>query len=103
LILAIAAAAAIGAIVRFLLSALNRELPWGTLIANNLAVFSIPAIMLFKDDLATALVIGFAGALSTVSTFALEVVNSNATVRFRYVVLTLITCLASYQLAIELF
>jgi len=103
MIAAIAVAAAVGAVIRFLLSSLNRELPWGTLIANNLAVFSIPVIMLFSDDLVTALIIGFAGSLSTVSTFALEIVNSNAGVRFRYALLTLITCLASYQVAITLF
>jgi fluoride ion exporter CrcB/FEX len=103
MIAAIAIAAAVGAVIRFLLGSLNRELPWGTLIANNLAVFSIPVIMLFSDDLATALIIGFAGSLSTVSTFALEIVNSNAAVRFRYALLTLITCLASYQVAITLF
>lgn len=103
MIVTIAVAAAIGALVRYLLSGLNRELPWGTLAANNLAVFSIPAIMLLGQDMATALIIGFAGSLSTVSTFALEIFRANAGVKFRYALLTLITCLASYQLAITLF
>jgi fluoride ion exporter CrcB/FEX len=99
----IAVAAATGAVTRFLLSTLNRELPWGTLLANNLAVFAIPALMLFTDNLATALTIGFAGSLSTVSTFALELINAKTVLRLRYALLTLVTCLASYQAAITLF
>jgi fluoride ion exporter CrcB/FEX len=103
MILTIAIAAAIGAIIRYLLSSLNRDLPWGTLAANNLAVFAIPVILNFPIDLSDALIIGFAGSLSTVSTFALEMHNFSFAMKLRYATLTLITCLASFEIASYLF
>lgn len=99
MIVTIALAAGLGAVVRYLLSGFNRDLPWGTLLANNLAVLSIPIIESIGSDYSTALIIGFAGALSTVSSFALEMTLLNRMMRFRYAMLTLITCLASFQLA----
>ena len=98
MVLLIAVAGGVGAVLRYLLSKLNRDLPWGTLLANNIAVSSIPIFTLLSGDLSQALIIGFAGTLSTVSTFAFEVTQLNRDLKVRYTLLTLVTCLASYQL-----
>lgn len=103
MIITIAIAGGIGAVVRYLLSNLNRDLPWGTLAANNLAVASIPVISLVNGDLSQSLVIGFAGALSTVSTFAYEITILKFDLKTRYGLLTLVSCLASYQISNFLF
>lgn len=98
MILTITIAAGIGAVFRFWLSKLNGELPWGTLLANNLAVISIPVFTELSGDFKTSLIIGFAGSLSTVSSFALEITQLNRAFRVRYAFLTLASCLASYEL-----
>lgn len=98
MVLSIAVAGGVGAVLRYLLSKLNRDLPWGTLLANNIAVATIPIFTLLTGDLSQALIIGFAGALSTVSTFALEITQLNRDLKVKYTLLTLVTCLASYQL-----
>lgn len=103
MIFSISIAAAVGAIIRYLLSHLNRYLPWGTLLSNNIAVFVIPILLNYQTDLSTALMIGFAGALSTVSTFALEITNLSFSMKFRYSLLTLITCFASFEISSYLF
>lgn len=93
------AVAGLAAVIRYLFSVWNKDLPWGTLFVNNLAVFLIPFILLIDSGLNQILLIGFAGSLSTVSTFSLEIVKLNSSFRIRYSILTLVTCLASYQLA----
>ena len=98
MILTIAIAAGFGAVFRFWLSRLNRELPWGTVLANNLAVISVPIFTQITSDFDTSLIIGFAGSLSTVSSFALEITQLNRAFRVRYAFLTLASCLASYEL-----
>lgn len=99
MILMIAIAAAAGAILRYLLSSLNRVFPWGTLLANNLAVFSIPLFLQFSSEFSTAMIIGFAGSLSTVSSYALEVTKLPRLFKVRYVILTLVSCITSFELA----
>jgi fluoride ion exporter CrcB/FEX len=98
MIITIAISAGIGAVIRYLLGYWNRKFPWGTLLANNLAVMSIPIFEQLSGDLETALIIGFSGALSTVSSFALEVNQLDREMKVRYALLTLITALASYEL-----
>lgn len=99
MILLIVISAAAGAILRYLLSGLNREFPWGTLLANNLAVFSIPFFLQFSSEFSTAVVIGFAGSLSTVSSYALEVTQLPRLFKVRYGILTLVSCITSFELA----
>ncbi len=103
LLIAIGFTAATGALLRYLLSYLNRELPWGTLLANNLAAFSIPFFIQFTGELSTALIIGFAGSLSTVSSYALEVTRLARIFKVRYGILTLVSCFTSFELANFLF
>lgn len=99
MIFTIAISAGLGAVIRYLLGSLNREFPWGTLLANNLAAISVPLIQSLGLDYSTALLIGFAGSLSTVSSFALEMTELNKLIRLRYALLTFVTCLASFELA----
>ena len=103
MIIAIAVAAASGAILRYLLTSINRELPWGTLLANNLATFSIPIFLQLGGESGTLLAIGFAGSLSTVSTYALEINKLPRMFKLRYAILTLVSCITSYELANYLF
>jgi fluoride ion exporter CrcB/FEX len=99
MILIITISAAAGAILRYLLSSLNRDFPWGTLLANNLAVFSIPFFLQFSSEFSTAMIIGFAGSLSTVSSYALEITKLPRIFKVRYSILTLVSCVTSFELA----
>jgi len=103
MILIITISAAAGAILRYLLSSLNRDFPWGTLLANNLAVFSIPFFLQFSSEFSTAMIIGFAGSLSTVSSYALEITKLPRIFKVRYSILTLVSCVTSFELANFLF
>ena len=103
MITAIAISAAAGAVLRYLLSYFNRDFPWGTLIANNLAVFSIPISLKVDSDISVALIVGFAGSLSTVSSYALEVTKLHRLFKARYAILTLVSCITSFELASYLF
>lgn len=82
--LAIALGGALGAVSRYGLSTqvynwLGRDLPWGTLIVNLLGSFlmGLLAILLttrfyVEEPLRNGLLIGFLGALTTYSTFAMD-------------------------------
>lgn len=69
----------LGAGVRYAFSRFNRGFPFGTLLANLIASFSIgiciPSIQ--SGEGLAFFVVGFCGALSTVSTFALEAATSD--------------------------
>ena len=69
----VAVAAALGAVVRFLVAnRLNRDLPTGTLAVNLVASASLGLAVSAPDPLATVLGVGALGALSTWSTAANE-------------------------------
>jgi CrcB protein len=73
LLLTVGLAGGVGAVLRFWLAPLHGWLPWGTLIANILASAFAGFIVLSFDSasfLEVSLVAGFAGGLSTLSTFA---------------------------------
>jgi len=75
LLLGVGVAGGIGAVVRFWLADLRGWLPWGTLLANTIAsVVGGIAVVYFSDAslrvTEITLVAGFAGGLSTLSTFA---------------------------------
>lgn len=99
----IALGGALGAAGRYLFSKLNRTFPYGTFVANCIASlligFLIP--LLQEEVLSAFLIIGVCGALSTVSTFALEAATSAKPIR--YIVSTWIATLlavgAGYALA----
>lgn len=85
--LAIAIGGAAGALARWLMSAgvhrwLGREFPWGTLAVNVAGSFAMGLLaVLLVERLAVgpawrgALLVGFLGAFTTFSTFALETVE----------------------------
>jgi len=75
MLLGVGVAGGIGAVFRFWLSDLRGWLPWGTLLANTIAsVVGGIAVIYFADAsmrlTEVTLVAGFAGGLSTLSTFA---------------------------------
>lgn len=74
----IAMGGAIGATGRYLLSKLNKTFPYGTFVANCIASFLIGYLipLLQEGAISGFLIIGVCGALSTVSTFALEAATS---------------------------
>jgi CrcB protein len=76
-ILGIAALAGIGSVIRFALSKWNGYLHWGILVANVLASFIAGwASTNFSDDRTVALiVVGFAGGLSTFSSWVAGTVH----------------------------
>ena len=85
-ILFIAIGGSVGAVSRFLLSgfinrASNDVFPWGTIAVNMIGSFLIGLfIELFShtfipDNLRSILLIGFLGAFTTFSTYALESIN----------------------------
>lgn len=70
---ALAGAAAVGAVLRFLAGrALNDEFPYGTLLVNLVASFALGLIASLDDPIPVVVGIGGLGALSTWSTAANE-------------------------------
>ena len=85
-ILYIAIGGSIGAVTRFLLSEFinrtsNDVFPWGTIAVNLIGSFLIGLFVelfsrtIVPDNLRTILIIGFLGAFTTFSTYALESVK----------------------------
>ena len=75
LLIAVGLAGGLGAVLRYWLADLRGWLPWGTLLANTIAsVVGGIAVIYFSDAplrlTEITLVAGFAGGLSTLSTFA---------------------------------
>lgn len=70
----IALGGGIGATIRFLLSRYNGNFPFGTLAANGMASLSIGFLIPFlqNENVIAFFIVGICGAMSTVSTFALE-------------------------------
>lgn len=104
MIVLIAAGGGIGAVLRYVLSKWNSTFPYGTLMANVLAAlmigFLIPSLK--EGHLYAFFVTGFCGSLSTVSTFALEVVTKKYSLRYMAVtgMLTLLAVFIGYSLSI---
>lgn len=80
----IALGGALGAAGRYFLSKLNGKLPYGTFIANFIASLLIGYLIpsLQQGNFSAFLIIGICGALSTVSTFALEAATSTKPIRY---------------------
>lgn len=82
-LLMIALGGAIGAILRYKLSSLNDEFPYGTLLVNVSGSFFLGFFffLFLKDgvtvseEMKSFVTIGLLGALTTFSTFSLELVN----------------------------
>jgi CrcB protein len=73
LLITVGLAGGVGAVVRYLLASIKGWLPWGTLIANTIASVFAAAIVVLASGasfLEVSLVAGFAGGLSTFSTYA---------------------------------
>jgi len=70
-ILIVALMGGLGSTIRYLIGSWQSLLPWGILLANSLASF-IAGLALGNDFLELALIAGFAGGLSTFSTFAAQ-------------------------------
>ena len=100
--LLVALGAAVGAPLRYLLgNFLDRELPYGTLIANFVASFLLglfSAMSLTGHELAL-LGTGFCGGLSTYSAFAVKAEEHRS---YRYVVATLLGTLGLCALGFAL-
>lgn len=99
----IAVGGGIGALLRSALSKWNDIFPYGTLAANVFAALFIGFLIPFlkEGNLFAFFVTGICGALSTVSTFALEAATTNYSKR--YIVftglLTLVAVFTGYQLS----
>lgn len=80
----IALGGAVGAAGRYLLGKLNKAFPYGTFIANCSASLLIGYLIpVVQEGVSSAfLIIGVCGALSTVSTFALEAATSAKPIRY---------------------
>jgi CrcB protein len=100
--LLIALGAALGAPLRYLLGhLLDRDLPWGTLVANLVASFLLglfSALSLTGHQLAL-LGTGFCGGLSTYSAFAVKAEEHR---NWGYVVLTVLGALGAAAVGFEL-
>ena len=76
--LAIAVAGGLGSVVRLVLARWVGKLPWGILVANVLASFSMGVglgIFSFNTTLAQIVSVGLCGGLSTFSTFSAQTVE----------------------------
>ena len=111
----VALGGAIGAVARYKLSELNSTIPYGTLIANVLGCFLIGfCFFLFNDSKTleinqytkTIIISGFLGALTTFSTFSLELVlfvqNGDYQKGILYLFLNLGLCLGGVMLGKKL-
>jgi CrcB protein len=71
-------AGGLGAVIRLLLSGWMGKLPWGILAANSIASFAVGAVLKTADTnafLATVVITGLCGGLSTFSTFSAQTVE----------------------------
>lgn len=83
LFLAVAASGAVGAVVRYLIGRAGAKAawPWPVLLVN--VVGSLLAGFAIHTDLALVVVTGFAGGLTTFSTFSVETVQLAGSHRWR--------------------
>lgn len=83
LALAVVVAGALGAVIRYLIGHVGRKAswPWPVLLVN--VVGSLIAGLAIHTDLALVVVTGFAGGLTTFSTFSVETVQLAGTGRWR--------------------
>ena len=96
-LLAFAIGAAIGAPLRFWLDQKFRsrhQFPTGIFIANVVGSFVIGFELHAADSISTYLILGFCGALTTWSTFILDLYLANETGRVKTALLNLVTSLA---------
>lgn len=96
-LLAFAIGAAIGAPLRFWLDQKFRsrhQFPTGIFIANVVGSFVIGFELHAADSIPTYLMLGFCGALTTWSTFILDLYLANETGRVKTALLNLVTSLA---------
>ena len=91
----VALGAAVGAPLRFL-AALWMPGPRATLLVNVVGSALLGALVHPSPSVAALVGIGFCGALTTFSTFAVEVAQSRS---WRYAVLTLVLCLGAAGLS----
>jgi CrcB protein len=99
--IAVALGGAVGAVLRHLVSLrLNRPgFPWGTLAVNVAGSFLLGAVFGRTSPEVAALVgTGFCGALTTYSTFALEVVGLPARRAVAYAAVSVVAGLAAAAL-----
>ena len=103
-ILYIFLAGAFGATLRYLLSRFNQSFPWGTLLAN-ISGAALIAVFLSETsgDTQIVLTVGFAGALTTVSTFGMELKQLPRLTAWIYAIVTMISCLIAFNLTTYLF
>jgi len=74
----IALAGGLGAVLRLLLSGWMGKLPWGILVANTAASFVVGLVLRSGNNdpfLATLVITGLCGGLSTFSTFSAQTVE----------------------------
>lgn len=74
----IAMAGGLGAVLRLLLSGWIGRLPWGILVANTVASFVVGLVLRSNNTnafLATLVITGLCGGLSTFSTFSAQTVE----------------------------
>ncbi len=99
--LAVAGAGALGAPCRYLLEAaisrrIGHEFPWGTTVVNLLGALLLGLLAGFREfhglhtDLATVAGVGFLGAFTTFSTFAVETTRLAPRARVRYVTVSVV-------------
>ena len=97
-------AGAFGATLRYLLSRFNQSFPWGTLLANISGVALIAFFLSeISGDTQIVLTAGFAGALTTVSTFGMELKQLPRLTAWIYAVVTMISCFIVFNLTNHLF
>jgi CrcB protein len=81
--LAIVAAGAAGAVVRYLIGRAGAKAPWPWPVLLVNVIGSLVAGVAMHTDLALIVVTGFAGGLTTFSTFSVETVQLAGTGRWR--------------------
>ncbi len=99
LVLLVAVLGAVGAVLRWKLTALNNDWPWGTLLANVVASFALGCISGWVGVWAEAAAVGLCGALSTWSTVGREVIVDEAPTA--YLPVTVLASLAAAALGLQ--